>query len=165
MAVNPIRGAMVVPAISLVLSLLSALAAHQVSANPSGDPLVVEAWLSTAGPYGDVWSAKLAADGRLQLQVLRTSGEVNGVFQLTGIQMANLRSVIHAQSFFKLPAQITPTTVALHEPDFRLEVKSGGHVHKVALYSPEDLAKDINARRFLEVWKAVFAPLPVKPAW
>ena len=138
--------------------------------NPSADAadLLVEASLSTAGPYGELWILRLTPNGDIFLRVhyaLNPSGSLMAEFDVTDEHLASLRKAIESERFFELPEEISPEAVALHEPDFRLEITVGHRKHKVELYDPVQLKSDANARRFLTVWAELFKSVPLKPSW
>jgi hypothetical protein len=130
--------------------------------------LLAEAWLSTAGPYGEGWELRLMPHGDVSLRVfysLRPSGSLMADFDIDEDHMARIRAAIDAQAFFDLPAEISPKLSALHMPDFRLEITLGNRKSKVQLYDPADLKDDSRAKRFLAVWAAIYDGLPLKPKW
>ncbi len=131
--------------------------------------LFVQASLSTAGPYGQNWYLTLAPDGRLWVEVffsIDPQGSLIGNFSLTEENMKNLRDAVHTAGFFSLPKEILPSSpVPLHMPDFRMEIELGDQSRKVSLYSPKDLKGSIEAKRFLDLWQKLIAPLPFKPTW
>jgi hypothetical protein len=145
------------------LAVIGLVGGTVVDAGQSGD-LVVEAWISTAGPYGESWDLKLTPGGEVALQVYYPSGSLLAQFRLSDAQVADLRKALESQRFFELPAEIAPKTSLLHQPDLRIAVWLGGKRHKVALYDPGQLEADANARRFLVLWRRLFDGLPIKPS-
>jgi hypothetical protein len=153
---------------SLTVLLTATLLGSAAGAEEKPAGLVVEAWVSTAGPYGESWDLKLTPGGEIALQVfysINPSGSLMARFSLSDERVAGIRKAIESERFFELPVEIAPPTAPLHQPDLRLDVwVSGGH-HKVALYDPDQLPSDPNARRFLTVWKRLYEGLPIKPSW
>jgi hypothetical protein len=130
--------------------------------------LWAEAWLSTAGPYGQGWSLRLAPSGNVSLRVFymgTPAGSLLADFDPGDGYEARVRAVLNDQQFFVLPAEITPKAAMLHMPDFSLNIGLGSRRHKVRLYDPEQMKSDPRAKRFLAVWTALFDGLPVKPSW
>jgi hypothetical protein len=130
--------------------------------------LVVEAWVSTAGPYGQSWNLKIVPSGEAALQVFymsAPSGTLMARFSLSAQQLAGIRSVVETERFFELPAKISPTATPMHRPAFRLDVWLEGRHHTVALYDPGQLEADAKASRFFAVWKQLYQDLPIKPSW
>lgn len=155
---------MTVATATLVAS--SVLATQEVPADSA--PLLVKAWVSTAGPYGSMWDLTIAADGRASLEVLypfNPSGKLTGSFVLSSEALTELRHAVQKERFLELPTQIGPKEGALHMPDLRLAVQIGATQHKVALYDPAQVARLPTTRRFLEVWNKVYGGLPIKPTW
>ena len=130
--------------------------------------LVVEAWVSTAGPYGESWDLKLSPSGEVALQVFYSanpSGSLMARFGLSDESVAAVRKVIKSERYFELPPKISPPTAPLHQPDLRLSVWLGGKRHKVQLYDPDQLKGDANAGRFLAIWRRLYEALPLRPSW
>ena len=73
--------------------------------------------------------------------------------------------VLHEQRFFELPKSIAPPALPFHAPDLRLRISLGDRTHLVQLYAPDSLSSNPEAARFLAVWKAVFALVPMQPTW
>lgn len=152
------------PRILALLTFGGLMAAEE----PKPDALVVEAWISTAGPYGEGWDLKLVPSGAVALRVfysLQPSGSLMGEFTLSEEQVTGIRRVIEAERFFDLPPQISAPMVTLHQPDLRLEVWLGSKHHKVALYDPSQLKGDARVRRFMAVWNKLYEGLPIRPSW
>lgn len=130
--------------------------------------LVVEAWISTAGPYGESWDLRLMPSGEISLRVnymITPSGTLMARFSLSPDQIAGIRTGIESERFFDLPAKISPASLPLHRPALRLDVWLDNKYHSVQLYDPDQLKADPNLRRFLAVWKRLFEPLPIRPSW
>jgi hypothetical protein len=149
---------------SIALSLISGMlhAAEKPAA------LVVEAWISTAGPYGESWDLRLTPSGEVSLRVnymVAPSGNVMARFSLSPDQIAGIRTVVESERFFDLPARISPASLPLHQPALRLDVWLDRRHHSVQAYDPDQLKADPNLRRFLAVWERLFAPLPLRPSW
>jgi hypothetical protein len=53
----------------------------------------------------------------------------------------------------------------MHKPALQLDVRLGSTHHNVNVYDPKQLEKDAAVERFRKVWNAVFATIPIKPAW
>jgi hypothetical protein len=131
-------------------------------------PLVVEAWISTAGPYGESWDLRLTPSGEMSLRVnymITPSGTLMARFSLSADQVAGIRKMIESERFFDMPAKVFPATLPLHRPALRLDVWLHEKHHSVQLYDPDQLKADPNLRRFLAVWRRLFEPLPIRPAW
>jgi hypothetical protein len=128
--------------------------------------LVVEAWISTAGPYGESWDLRLTPSGEVSLRVnymTAPSGSLMARFTLSSEQVAGIRTAIESQRFFEIPAKVFPATVPLHRPALRLDVWLGDRHHSVQLYDPDQQKADPNAGRFLGVWRRLFELLPLRP--
>lgn len=129
---------------------------------------LVQALISTAGPYGQNWYLTLTPDAEVSLQVFynhNPSGTLLARFQLGQAHLEGLRGTLQSERFFDLPASIAPTESPLHMPDLRLAVTLDGRTHKVNLYNPSALTKDTNAKRFLASWNRLFEALPLRPSW
>ena len=138
---------------------------------PPTDPppnIVVEASISTAGPYGEFWEVSIDPEGELHLVVLYMTdplGHFCGEFHVGKARLEELQHKVNSSSYFDLPEQIEPTEVPFHAPDLRLMVKHNGQEKSVALYNPDAVLEGPQKTRFMEIWNAVFAMLPVKPKW
>ena len=151
-------------------ALLAAIlaAGPQVSTTGKTPDLWVEAWLSTAGPYGEGWTLRLAPNGNVFLRVLymgNPSGNLLADLDVGDEYERHLRAAIETHRFFDLPTDISPKSAVLHLPDFTMDVALGGKRHKVRLYDPKQLEADSRTKRFLAVWEALFEGLPMKPSW
>jgi hypothetical protein len=130
--------------------------------------LVVEAWISTAGPYGESWDLRLGPSGEVSLRVnymVTPSGTVMARFSLSPDHIALIRAAVESERFFDLPGNISPASRPLHQPALRLDVWLDQKHHTVQAYDPEQLRADPNLRRFLAVWQRLFEPLPIRPSW
>jgi hypothetical protein len=136
-------------------------------ANGAAD-LLVEATVSTAGPYGELWMLRLMPDGEVFLRTyysVNPSGRVMADFDLGEEYAAKLRRTIEEERFFDLPTEISPRESLLHQPDLQLEISLGRRKWKVRLYDPDQLKGNANVKRFLAVWASVYAGIPLKPTW
>jgi hypothetical protein len=155
----------------VLVGLLAALphcTGAQEPVPPKAPSLLVQASLSTAGPYGENWYLTLTPDGGISLQVFYStnpSGNLMARFTGAGENLETLRKAIEAARFFDLPAEISPKSAPLHRPHFRLDITLSGRQHQVSLYDPGQLQNDDRARRFLVVWNRLFESLPLKPSW
>lgn len=150
----------------LLFVLLAAAPEPKAESTPAPD-LLVEAWLSTAGPYGESWSYTLTPSGAVTLQVyylLNPSGSVTGNFHVSEEHVARVRRAVATEGFFELPETLSAEMVALHRPDYRLTITLGGRKAKVSLYDPEQIKGDPRVARFLKVWREMYEGLPLKPA-
>lgn len=150
-----------------VLSVGLLIGAGLASAEPPG-ALVVRAYVSTAGPYGESWELNLKADRKVSLEILymlNPLGRMSGEFIVSPEQVEGLRNAIAAEQFMELPSEIWPGAAPLHRPDLRLSVTLGDKAHKVALYDPDQFKDDVRVRRFLSVWRQAFAMVPLRPKW
>jgi hypothetical protein len=130
--------------------------------------LVVEAWISTAGPYGESWDLRLTPSGEISLRVnymTTPSGNLMARFTLSPEQIASIRQAIESERFFEMPPKVFPATVPLHRPALRLDVWLGDRHHSVQLYDPDQQKTHPNVRRFLAVWRRLFELLPMRPSW
>jgi len=152
---------------ALLCATLAALSAQQtVAAEPP--LLVVEAWVSTAGPYGESWELGIRPDGVVRMQVLymgSPSGNLMARLHLPEPALARIRAALDSERFFELPEKLAPKTSLLHMPFFKLDVWSGTRHRAVTLYDPKQIHADPSTQRFLEVWEAVYAGLPLRPTW
>jgi hypothetical protein len=152
----------------LVLSIIAGAQPTTVASAPREAPgLVIEAYLSTAGPYGEGWSFTLTPSGDVALEVFfgEPSGSLMARLHMPDKYVDDLRQTIESEHFFDLPAEISAKMVPLHQPDFRLTIILGQRKHKVSLYDPEHIKTDPNVERFLKIWRQMFQPMPVKPSW
>ena len=148
--------------------LAMSLAGGGLKAEDKPVALVVEAWISTAGPYGESWDLRLTPSGEISLRVnymITPSGNLMARFTLSAEQIAGIRKAIESERFFELPAKVFPATVPLHRPALRLDVWLGDRRHSVQLYDPDQQKADPNVRRFLAVWRGLFELLPIRPSW
>jgi hypothetical protein len=130
--------------------------------------LLLEAYVSTAGPYGQLWTLKLTPAGEAELHVLyafNPSGSLTGTFSLSEERVSAIRRALEKYDFMLLPERMSPALIAFHMPDLRLAVWNSDKHREVRLYDPKQMAGDPQAKRFLAVWTAVFDGLPVKPTW
>lgn len=131
-------------------------------------PVLVAAWMTTAGPYGEAWDLTLTPEGKASLQVSymgNPSGTVMAHFALRAETVDAIRAAVENEKFFDIPAKLAPKTVAFHRPSLQLDVRVGGRHHNVNLYDPALIGQDPSVVHFLKVWKALFAALPLKPSW
>jgi hypothetical protein len=144
------------------------LAGGGLKADDKPVALVVEAWISTAGPYGESWDLRLTPSGEASLRVnymTAPAGNLMGRFTLSAEQVVRIRTAIESERFFAMPAKVFPATVPLHRPALRLDVWLGERHHSVQLYDPDQQKADPNVRRFLGVWSRLFESLPLRPSW
>jgi hypothetical protein len=130
--------------------------------------LVVEAWIATAGPYGESWDLRLTPSGEASLRVnymSAPSGSLMARFSLSADQLAAIRHAIASERFFELPAKVSPAPLPLHRPALRLDIWLDEKHHSVQLYDPDQQRTVLSVRRFLAVWRRVFAALPIRPSW
>lgn len=136
---------------------------------PPLQPLITfEALAITAGPYGELWELKYAAGGELELKVdymLAPQGDLSGRFLVSRETLEGLRTVVREQRFFELPKSVSPQAAPFHAPDLRLTISFQGRTHFVQLYDPDSVRSSPDAARFFAVWRAVFALVPIQPAW
>jgi hypothetical protein len=59
-----------------------------------------------------------------------------------------LDSVLDAQHYFELPAELSPKSIPLHDTEMRLEMRRAGHSHSVKVYAPEEVWNREALRRF-----------------
>lgn len=131
-------------------------------------PVLVTAWVTTAGPYGEAWELTVTPEGRTSLNVsymANPSGSLMAHFRLRDEAVDAIRTVVENEHFFDIPAKLAPKTSALHRPALQLDVRVGSRHHNVNLYDPALIGQDATVERFLKVWKALFAALPLKPSW
>ena len=86
-------------------------------------------------------------------------------FDLGDAAVVAIYEAIRNERFFDLPPKLEPRVSPLHKPSLQLDVRVGSTHHNVNLYDPQQLGKDIAVERFRKVWNAVFAAIPLKPAW
>jgi hypothetical protein len=130
--------------------------------------ITFEAVAITAGPYGEMWELKYAANDELHLKVdymISPQGDLSGKFLVSSENLEGLRTAVREQRFFELPKSIAPPALPFHAPDLRLRISLGDRTHLVQLYAPDSLSSNPEAARFLAVWKAVFALVPMQPTW
>lgn len=150
--------------------MIAALLTLGVKVAPAGEkpPVVVTALMSNAGPYGELWVLTMTPDGRVSLTVLymgNPSGSLMARFDLGDAGTEAIHEAVTSEHFFDLPPKLEPKVLAFHRPALQLDVRVGSTHHNVNLYDPEQLGKDIAVERFRKVWNAVFAAIPLKPAW
>ncbi|RJQ53346.1 MAG: hypothetical protein C4526_06780 [Nitrospiraceae bacterium] len=130
--------------------------------------VVVTAFMSNAGPYGESWVLTMTPEGRVSLTVLymgNPGGSLMARFDLNDAAIEAIRKAATSEHFFELPPKLEPKVLAIHKPALQLDVRVGSTHHNVNLYDPAQLGKDTAVERFLKVWNAVFAAIPLKPAW
>jgi len=133
-----------------------------------GKDLLVKAFVTTAGPYGQLWEVELRPGNEMYVSIsylLNPMGNLKGTFVVDPSQVDTLVKVVESQKFFALPNEISPKDVAIHAPDLRLTITRGDTVREVRLYDPAAISQRSETKRFLAVWTAVFAPLPIRPSW
>jgi hypothetical protein len=150
--------------------LIAALLTLGVEVAAAGEkpPVVVTAFMSTAGPYGESWVLTMTPDGRVSLTVLymgSPGGSLMARFDLDDAAIVAVYKAITSERFFDLPPKLEPKVLPLHKPSLQLDVRVGSTHHNVNLYDPQPLGKDISVERFRKVWNAVFATIPLKPVW
>ncbi len=131
-------------------------------------PLLVTASVSTAGPYGELWELTVTPEGNASLRVhymLKPFGTMLAQFTLPDEVMDGIRRAVNEQHFLDLPAELAPQVSPLHMPHLQVSVSIGSKQHKVSLYHPAPIEEQATVQRFLAVWRAAFAGLPVKPSW
>ena len=131
-------------------------------------PVIVTAFMSTAGPYGESWVLTMSPEGRASLRVHylgNPSGSLMAHFELGDKAIEAIRKVVTSERFFEIPAKLAPKVSAFHKPALQLDVRVGSTHHNVNLYDPAQLGRDAAVERFRQVWNAVFAAIPLKPAW
>jgi hypothetical protein len=130
--------------------------------------LVVESWVSTAGPYGQSWTLRIAPSGEASLHVLymaSPTGTLLATFSLSAEHLADIRKAVETERFFELPANIAPKSLPMHRPALRLDIWLEGKQHTVEVYDPAQFDGDVNASHFFAVWKKLYENLPIKPSW
>jgi hypothetical protein len=150
--------------------LISALLTFGVGVTPAAQnpPVVVTAFMSNAGPYGESWVLTMTPDGRVSLTVLymgNPGGTLMARFDLRDPAIEAISEAITSERFFDLPSKIEPKVLPMHKPALQLDVRVGSTHHNVNVYDPKQLEKDAAVERFRKVWNAVFATIPIKPAW
>jgi hypothetical protein len=148
--------------------LLLALAQEATPVPAATPDLLVEAWISTAGPYGEMWTLHLTPSGDARLRAyysLDPSGSLMAEFDVGKEHLDRVQASASEQRFFDLPPELSPPTSPLHRPDLRLEITLGPRKHKVRVYDPDQMKSDVRVKRFMAVWTAVYGNLPVKPSW
>jgi hypothetical protein len=156
---------------ALLLASVLLLLIGPSSTQASSSALLVQARLTTAGPYGSLWTARLGPDGKLAVRVLNMNGSLSGTFTVNYLDL--LERAIISEHFFELPSEFsgpfTPelanTSAVFHMPDLTLEVTLGSKKHKVNMYNPDAMKDDQRAVRFLKVWDTLFLTVPTKPTW
>jgi hypothetical protein len=97
--------------------------------------------------------------------MLKPFGTLLAQFTLPDEVMDAIRRAADDQHFFDLSAELAPEASPLHMPHLQLSVTIASRQHKVSLYAPAAIEKQATVQRFLSLWKAVFAGLPLKPSW
>ena len=135
---------------------------------PGAPALFVQAFISTAGAYGETWQLTLAPNGDVFLQVFygaSPSGDVMAHFTLSERGIGAIREACETQQFFDLPTDLAPLERLGHKPSLQIEIHLAGRHHKASLYDPAALRTHAAANRFLALWNAVFETLPLRPSW
>jgi hypothetical protein len=148
----------------------TAYAGSSPSPTPLSPPtdLYVEATVSTAGPYGELWVLRVTPGGDALLHTYYSaspSGSLMAEFSLSDESVDKLRAAIESERFFELPADISPRVSPLHQPDLQMEITLGGRKRKVRVYDPGQLKGDQGVKRFMAVWTRLYEGLPLKPTW
>lgn len=138
----------------------------------AGDILRVEAFVSTAGPYGHSWriDIKEYSDGsgaelRFEASLDMGRSEIQGQVLLNRELLSAFKDLLANANFNQLPDSISDKIVPFHRPDFRITACSGSICHTVKLYDPSVVGSSADGQRFLSVWAAIVEPLPLKPTW
>jgi hypothetical protein len=153
---------------SSAAALSAALLTAAVSSAEPTASLLVQAYVSTAGPYGEGWKLNLKPDGKVSLEIwymLNPMGKMSGEFLVSSEDVQDLRNTIETERFLELPSSISPATAPLHAPDLRLSITLEDKVHEVRVYDPDQFKEDERVRRFLSVWRRAFAMVPLRPGW
>ena len=149
-----------------LLALLTVVPEQKPATHRAPD-LLIEGWLSTAGPYGESWWYTLTPGGSVSLHVdyiLNPSGSLMAEFHVSDEDVARVRKAIETERFLELPEKISAEMVELHRPDYRLTITLGGRRAQVSLYDPAQIKSDPRTARFLKVWNEMYRCLPVKPS-
>jgi hypothetical protein len=150
-----------------ILSALIGVLGANSPQPPKKPDLLIEAWLSTAGPYGESWSYTLTPSGSVKLHAyfsLNPSGSLMAEFQMADEYVDRVRRAVDSERFFDLPDSLSAQMVMLHRPEYELTVTLGGRKAKTSLYDPEQLREDPGAARFLRIWRELYAGMPIRPA-
>ena len=128
----------------------------------------VYAWVSTAGPYGEIWELTLKSSDSVSIEVSyvgKAMGKITGEFIPMPKALDDLRKAIEVERFAELPKALHPKDIGFHRPDLRLTIVIDGRKHEASLYDPDELKGDARSRRFLAVWHSAFALVPLSPKW
>ena len=146
----------------ILLALLVGLAIAPQTAPPS---VRLQAFSSTAGPYGTFWRLTIEPDGAAEVKssdMLHDRKPDTRRWVLTDAQRASLAAAIASADFFTLPASLGPEEVPLHGPENTLRVRMNGREHTVHFYGPGS-GVGPSIERFRTVWRVVAGVSPVKP--
>ena len=149
----------------IVLFVAVALASNQGTAlQPQRTAVVVNAWSSTAGPYGALWILEIRANGAASVTRWGGPDEARQERHFTVAPKDGLviTKAVEDAKFFELPEYLGPSTVPLHGPENTLQIEFDGRVRKVHLYDPST-ERGAEVERFKRAWNAVVKLSPLKP--
>ena len=131
---------------------------------PERTAVSVNAWSSTAGPYGVLWALEIKANGAASVTRWRGPGEAGQVrrFTVTPKDRLAIAKAVEDAKFFDLPEYLGPSAVPLHGPENTLQIELDGRVGKVFLYDPST-ERGPEVERFKRAWRAVVGLSPIKP--
>jgi hypothetical protein len=132
--------------------------------------LTIKASLIPSGPYGGMWDISITEFPDLsgaKLKFSRTIGLNSSKFEGSSIlgkkTMSEIREALNLQNFFNLPNSISADFVALHMPDYRLEICRSKKCHLVNLYDPGTVTDKEIKTKYEKVWNIVISSLPNWP--
>jgi hypothetical protein len=131
---------------------------------PERTAVSVNAWSSTAGPYGVLWALEIGTNGAASVTRWLGPGEAGQErhFTVTPKDRLAITKAVEDAKFFDLPEYLGPSTVPLHGPENTLQIEFDGRVRKVFLHDPST-ERGPEVERFKRAWNAVVALSPVKP--
>jgi len=131
----------------------------------------IKAFFTPSGPYEGIWNINIvefpdSSGGELKFtrQVGLAGTRFSGEAFLKRDKLTELKSGLSESKFFDLPENISADLVALHMPDYFLEICSESECKKVSLYDPKSLEKSKESIRFILMWNLVMNSLPKWPA-
>jgi hypothetical protein len=141
------------------------LASSQGTAlQPERTGVVVEAWSSTAGPYGVLWTLEIGVDGAASVTRWSSPGEAGQErhFMVAPKDRSLIMKAVEDAKFFELPAYLGPSLVPLHGPENTLQIEVDGRARKVSLHDPST-ERGAEVERFKRAWNVVVGLSPIKP--
>lgn len=124
----------------------------------------VEAWSSTNGTFGEMWSLSIRSDDSAVVTAVSQLGAKRRErrFTISTAQREAILKAVEEAQFFALPALVGSDSIPVDGPENTLEIVRRGRRHRVVLNEPLS-AKGPEVELFRRVWRAVVQPSPLTP--